>query len=68
MHYSFSKFKIDRDQKLIAEEDEHKARDMLAEMLHEIRGKIRTVEAKKIGELFRRKKSYRDVEAELGIP
>ena len=52
---------------VLAEEDMHKARELLTGMFHEIRGKIKIVDVKKIDELLRRKKSYRDFEAELGI-
>ena len=52
---------------VVADEDVHKARELLTGMFHEIRGKIKIVEVKKIDELLRRKKSYRDLEAELGI-
>lgn len=52
---------------VVTEDDIQKARDLLTGTFHEIRQEIRIVEAKKIGELFRRKKSYRDFETELGI-
>lgn len=52
---------------VVADEDVHKARELLTGIFHEIRNKINIVEVKKIDELFRRKKSYRDLEAELGI-
>jgi len=44
-----------------------KAKELLAGTFHEIRRKVKLVEAGKIDELFRRKKAYRDFEAELGI-
>ena len=52
---------------VVAEEDMQKARQLLAGTFHEIRRKVKLVEAGKIDELFRRKKAYRDFEAELGI-
>lgn len=52
---------------VVAEEDVHKARQLLAGTFHEIRGKVKLVEVGKINELFKRKKAYRDFEAELGI-
>ena len=52
---------------VVAREDVQKARELLIGTFHEIRGRIRLVEVGKINELFRRKKAYRDFEAELGI-
>lgn len=52
---------------VVAEEDRYKARQLLTGMFHEIRGKVKIVDVKKIHELLRRKKAYRDFEAELGI-
>ena len=52
---------------VVAEEDRHKAKQLLTGTFHEIREKIRIVDVGKIDELLRRKKSYRDLEAELGI-
>jgi hypothetical protein len=52
---------------VVAEEDVHKARGLLSGTFHEIQGKVKLVEVRKIDELFRRKKAYRDFEAELGI-
>lgn len=52
---------------VVAEDDVHKARNLLTGTFHEIRRKVKLVEAGKIDELFRRKKAYRDFEAELGI-
>jgi len=53
---------------VVAEGDVRKAWELLTGMFHEIRDKIKLIEAGKIEELFERKKSYRDFEAELGIP
>jgi hypothetical protein len=52
---------------VISEEDMQKAKALLAGTFHEIRRKVKLVEARKVDELFRRKKAYRDFEAELGI-
>jgi hypothetical protein len=40
---------------------------LLSGTFHEISDKIKIIEAKKIDELFKRKKAYRDFEIELGI-
>ena len=52
---------------VVAEDDVHKAGELLSGTFHEIRNEVKLVEAGKIDELFRRKKAYRDFEAELGI-
>ena len=52
---------------VVAGEDVRKARQLLAGTFHEISGKVKLVEVDKVKELFRRKKAYRDFEAELGI-
>lgn len=52
---------------VVNEEDLHKARGLLIGTFHEIRDKIKIVEVKKIDELFRRKKAYREFESKLGI-
>ena len=52
---------------VVTEEDVHKARELLTGTFHEIRGKIKIVEVKRIDELFRRKKSYHEFESKLGI-
>ena len=52
---------------VVSDKDAQRARGLLTGMFHEIRRTIKIVEVKKIDELFRRKKSYRDFESELGI-
>lgn len=52
---------------VIVEEDMEKATSLLSGTFHEISSKIKIIEAKKIDELFKRKKAYRDFEVELGI-
>lgn len=52
---------------VVSDEDVTKARELLTGTFHEIEGKVKLVELAKIDELFRRKKAYRDFEAELGI-
>jgi len=52
---------------VVAEEDLRKANELLSGTFHEIQNKVKLVEAKKIDELLKRKKAYRDFEAELGI-
>jgi hypothetical protein len=47
--------------------DVAKAQELLSGTFHEIRGKIRIIEAEKINELFKLKKAYRDFESQLGI-
>jgi len=52
---------------VVAEEDLRKANELLSGTFHEIQNKVKLIEATKIDELLRRKKAYRDFEAELGI-
>jgi len=52
---------------VVGEEDMRKANELLSGTFHEIQNKVKLVEAKKIDELLKRKKAYRDFEAELGI-
>jgi hypothetical protein len=52
---------------VVVEEDMQKAKELLAGTFHEIRRRVKLVEAGKVNELFRRKKAYRAFEAELGI-
>lgn len=52
---------------VVIEEDMERATSLLSGTFHEILDKIKIIEAKKIDELFKRKKAYRDFEVELGI-
>lgn len=52
---------------IVSDEDIPKAKELLAGTFHEIQGKVKLIELGKIDELFKRKKAYRDFEAELGI-
>jgi len=52
---------------VVAEEDIRKANELLSGTFHEIQTKVRIIEVKKIDELFKRKRAYRDFEMELGI-
>jgi hypothetical protein len=52
---------------VVTEEDMERATSLLSGTFHEISDKIKIIEAKKIDELFKRKKAYRDFEVELGI-
>jgi hypothetical protein len=52
---------------VVAEEDIRKANELLSGTFHEIQNKVKLIESTKIDELLRRKKAYRDFEAELGI-
>jgi len=52
---------------VIAKEDIHKANELLSGTFHEIQNKVKLIETTKIDELLKRKKAYRDFEAELGI-
>ena len=51
----------------VGEEDMHKANELLSGTFHEIQNKVKLIEATKIDELLKRKKAYRNFEAELGI-
>jgi len=52
---------------VVIEEDMERATSLLSGTFHEIQDKIKIIEAKKIDELFKRKKAYRDFEVGLGI-
>jgi len=52
---------------VVAEEDMRKANELLSGTFHEIQNKVKLIEATKIDELLKRKKAYRNFEAELGI-
>ena len=52
---------------IVSNEDVPKANELLTGTFHEIIGKVKLLELGKIDELFKRKKAYRDFEAELGI-
>lgn len=52
---------------VVTEGDVAKAKDLLAGTFHEIRGKIRIIEAEKIKKLYKLKKAYKDFESQLGI-
>jgi len=52
---------------VVAERDIQKAKGLLSGTFHEIRKTVKLIEPSKIDELLRRKKAYRDFEAELGI-
>ena len=52
---------------IVAGSDVGKAQELLKGAFHEIQGKIRIIESDKIIELFNLKKTYRDLEAQLGI-
>jgi predicted RNA-binding protein len=48
-------------------ENIEKAHEILSGVFHEIRGKIRIIKVEEINELLKRKKAYKDLEAQLGI-
>jgi len=52
---------------VVGDDDIRKANELLSGTFHEIRNKVKLIEAKKIDELLKRKKAYRDFEIELGI-
>lgn len=52
---------------IVTEKDLGKASELLTGTFHEIKEKIRVIEAGKINELFKLKKAYRDFEKQLGI-
>lgn len=52
---------------IVTEKDVGKASELLTGTFHEIRERIRIIEAQKINELFKLKKAYRDFESQLGI-
>jgi hypothetical protein len=52
---------------VVAEGDLRKANELLSGTFHEIQNKVKLIDARKIDELLKRKKAYRDFEAELGI-
>jgi len=52
---------------VIGEDDMRKANELLSGTFHEIQNKVKLIEATKIDELLKRKKAYRNFEAELGI-
>jgi hypothetical protein len=52
---------------VVGEEDLRKANELLSGTFHEIQDKVKLIEAMKVDELLKRKKAYRNFEAELGI-
>jgi len=52
---------------IVSDQDIPKAKELLTRTFHEIQGKVKVIEPGKVDELFKRKKAYRDFEAELGL-